>query len=168
MSKSLLFHHLPKSRPWDPSKIVDLAICYKLHQSRAPETFIRPTWWKKKVLHFFHPSKSARPELGPSSVSFWSHFGPQFGAPRSSKQNYWLDPAGVQQKKNGPAPGPRPKSVDGHFMFSYTWGPKKMKVSKKIKWIRPAPAPGSDLGGYPHLFFNGDLPNRHPPGWISF
>ena len=36
----------PKSRPWDPSKIVDLAICYKFHQSRAPETFIRPTWWK--------------------------------------------------------------------------------------------------------------------------
>ena len=43
-SKSLLLHPLPKSRPWDPSKIVDLAICYKFHQSRAPETFIRQTW----------------------------------------------------------------------------------------------------------------------------
>ena len=34
-----------------------------------------------------------------------------------------------------------------------------MKVSKKIKWIRLPPAPGSDLGGYPHPFFNGDPPN---------
>ena len=51
---------LPKSRPWDPSKIVDLAICYNLHQSRALETFIRPTWWKKKVLSFCSPKQMSK------------------------------------------------------------------------------------------------------------
>ena len=41
--------YLLKNRPWNHVKSLDLAICYKFHQSRAPETFMRPTWWKKKV-----------------------------------------------------------------------------------------------------------------------
>ena len=35
-------------RAWDPSKKLDLAICYKSHQSRALYDLIWPTWWKKK------------------------------------------------------------------------------------------------------------------------
>ena len=64
---SLFFHlfippKLPKSghfskksyictgiRPRDPSQMKDLLILRRIHLSKAPATFIRPTWWQKKV-----------------------------------------------------------------------------------------------------------------------
>ena len=64
---SLFFHFfapnkLPKSghfsnksyictriRPRDPSQMKDLLILRRIHLSKAPATFIRPTWWQKKV-----------------------------------------------------------------------------------------------------------------------
>ena len=65
-------------------------------------------------------------------------------------------PLGGQTKKNGPAPGPRPKSVDGHFIFFDTWTPKKNESIEKNKMDSPPPHPGQIGGwgrGYPHLFF---------------
>ena len=36
-------------RPRDPSQMKDLLILRRIHLSKAPATFIRPTWWQKKV-----------------------------------------------------------------------------------------------------------------------
>ena len=60
-----------KSRPWDPSKKLDLAICYKFHQSRALYDLIWPTWWQKKV-PFFKNLEKINEQLNSSLYFFKS------------------------------------------------------------------------------------------------
>ena len=69
--------------------------------------------------------------------------------------------SGVKNKKNkkkGPHPARSQNPCTGILFFLIPGPPKKMKVLKKIKWIRPPPAPGSDWGGVPAPFFQRRLP----------
>ena len=70
-----------------------------------------------------------------------------------------LDPSGVKNKKMGPHPARSQNPWTGILFFLIPGPRKKMKVLKKIRWIRPPPHPGQIVGGYPHPFFFGDLPN---------
>ena len=57
-----------KSRPWDPSRKLDLAICHKSHQSRALYDFQSGRLGDKRRFRF---SNSLKKHHGQRSVSFY-------------------------------------------------------------------------------------------------